>query len=367
MMNHVRALCLLALVQVAALGADHRATSADLTTLVFTSLYSDHDDAQLARQLSNLQLTEQLNPHVVLYFRQAGTGPRALAALQALQHKSQNLSPPAAPVLTIQPLPSADEQNQMLQRVVDYARGYVHSLPDFLCDQVTQRFTNLRRTGWEGNPQYGKSLRHSDSFTRVLRFSGGAEEGQITKVNNKPARGLVTKFGQSISSGEFGGDMVIIFGPKADAQLTWDHWEIFRGKRTAVFEYFVKPGKSEFSLYYCCFQEPGLGEAQQSYKSPIRGLVYVDPGTGRISRLLIRAVELPEAFHVKESNTIIDYGSITIGVHSYTLPVSAQMFMHTERQRNRNELRFLNYRKFEAESVFTYTESKVSYGSKSKK
>ena len=214
MMNHVKALCLLALVQFAALGAGHRATSADVITLVFTSLYSDHDDAQLAKQLANLQLAEQLNLHVVLYFQQAGTGPRALAALQALQHKSQNLSPPAAPVLTIQPLPSPDEQNQMLQRVVDYARGYVHSLPDFLCDQVTQRFTNLRRTGSDGNPQYGKSLRHSDSFTRVLRFAGGAEESQITKVNNKPANSLVTKSGLSISSGEFGGDMVIIFGPR---------------------------------------------------------------------------------------------------------------------------------------------------------
>ena len=49
----------------------------------------------------------------------------------------------------------------------------------------------------------------------------------------------------------------------------------------------------------------------------------MDPGTGRISRLLIRAVELPEAFHVKESNTIIDYGSVNIGGRSYTLPLSA--------------------------------------------
>ena len=364
MINHVRALCLLALVQLVALGADHRATSADLTTLVFTSLYSDNDDERLAQQLSKLQLTEQLSPHIISYFQRAGAGPDALAVLRDLQHKSQSLPPPSAPVLTIQPLPSPDEQNQMLQRVMAYARGYVYSLPDFLCDQVTQRYTNLRRTGPDGNPQYREGLRHSDNFTRVLRFGDGTEESQITKVNNKPAKGLVTKRGQSISSGEFGGDMVIIFGPRAEAQLTWDHWEMFRAKRTAVFGYFVKPGKSEFSLYYCCFQAPGIGEMQQTYKSAIRGLVYLDPNTGQISRLLIRAVGLPEAFHVKESNTIIDYGSVHIGGRNYNLPLSAQMFMHAERQRNRNELRFLNYRKFEAESVFTYTESRVSYGSK---
>ena len=363
----VRQVCLLVLFQAIALGAAHRVTSADVSTLVFTSLYSDHDDDALARDLKKSEMTEQLSPHLVRYFQLAGTGPRALAALQELQEKSKKLPPPAERALTIQPVPLPDEQTQILKRVTEYARGYVHALPDFLCDQVTSRYTNLKGRGADRNARYGKKLRPSDSFTRVLRFARGAEESQVMRVNNKPAKGVSTRFGQSISSGEFGGDMVIIFGPGVNPDLVWDHWETFRGKRTAVFSYFVRPGKSEFSLYYCCFAEPGIGDMQQSYKSPIRGLLYVDAETGLISRLMIRAVELPAAFRVKESNTIIDYGIVSIAGKAYTLPLRALMFTHSDYQRNRNEIQFLNYRKFEAESIFTYTESKVSYGAKTKK
>ncbi len=93
----------------------------------------------------------------------------------------------------------------------------------------------------------------------------------------------------------------------------------------------------------------------------MRRLVYVDTDSGAISKLFIRAVDLPADFRIKENNAIIDYGSVNVGGRFYTLPLKALIFVHSSTQYNRNEISFVKYRKFEAESIFTSTESKIKY------
>ncbi|HEX4166083.1 MAG TPA: hypothetical protein VHZ55_11475 [Bryobacteraceae bacterium] len=256
----------------------------------------------------------------------------------------------------------------MLERLFEYVQSYVHGLPNFICDEVTRRYTNFAGVAADGNPRYKKRLRHSDTFTRSLRFVGGAEEGSVEEVNGKRGARAVTRQGQRISAGEFGGDIVIIFGADAKPEMHWGHWEMYGGRQRAVFSFFVGTPVSKFSLFNCCYQLPDGRELQQSYNAPVRGLVYLDPSAGTIARLLIRAVNLPPAFHIKESNTAIDYGGVSIGGQMYTLPLRAVTFGRTDTQFNRNEIAFVKYRKFEAESVLTFTHSKIiGYGAAPKK
>ncbi len=77
------------------LAAEHRATAADAVELVFTSLYSDHNDAELAQKLNKLRLGEQFDPGLIAYFRGLCAGPQTLAALQKLRDRSERLPPPA--------------------------------------------------------------------------------------------------------------------------------------------------------------------------------------------------------------------------------------------------------------------------------
>ncbi len=350
-------LCLLALVQTVAFGDERKATAADIVELVFNSVYSDHDDAGLAQQLDKVKMVEQLSPPVVSYFEYLKVGPLALQALRNLQEKTALLPPPAGLPVAIQPVPSPAEQIAISQRLIQYAQSYVHNLPNFLCDQVTQRYTNLKRIEPDGTPYYVRRLHHTDKFTRSLRFISGAED----------VKRIADKTGESTSNGEFGGDMVIIFGLGVNPHLNWDHWEMFRGSRRAVFNYSVNLPQSRFILFYCCSLAADGNQIQQQCMTPIRGFVYVDTQTGVISRLTIQAVDLPSDFHIKESNTIIDYKKVNIGSQAYELPVSAVMFMRADNQKNRNEISFIKYRKFEAESVFTYTESKIRYKSSQKK
>ena len=96
--------------------------------------------------------------------------------------------------------------------------------------------------------------------------------------------------------------------------------------------------------------------------SPIEGLLFVNPENGEILRMIIRPVRLPGDFEVTDTRTLIDYRLVRIADHSYRLPVRALSYMETRTgQRTRNDIVFTNYRKFDAESVLLFTDSKVTY------
>jgi hypothetical protein len=373
MIRNVKLLCVLALFQAVLRGADHAATAADVVELVFTSIYTDHDDKRLARDLASLKMTEQLSPHIVLYFKNSGIGTLALEKLERLRDESASLTPPPEIPLAVQPLPTKEKQNEILQRAQQYAQSYVRNLPNFLCDQVTRRYTNLSGFQLDGHPHYGEDLHFSDSFTQNLRFVEGSEEAVVQHRSKKRATKISTKEGQSLSSGEFGVDMMMIFGAGVNPMVQWHHWEDFERKRTAVFSYRVDLPKSQFTLEACCTMVPGIGEARHRVRAAVRGLVYIDDEKGVISRLVIQPVSLPPAFRIKESDTVIDYGDVVIGGRAYRLPLRAVSFVRSEvqangatphpvyTQKNRNEISFINYRKFESESVLTFTQSKEKY------
>ena len=64
--------------------------------------------------------------------------------------------------MTTQPLPSDEVRVEMLKRVTAYAQSYMRNLPNFVCDQVTRRYTNLDGNGLDGNPVFRSRLRFSD-------------------------------------------------------------------------------------------------------------------------------------------------------------------------------------------------------------
>lgn len=362
----MRALLLLIAICPALYAAAHQAArSSDVIEAVVTSLYSDHDDARLAKQLKTMRITEQLDPHIAIYFRHMDLGPQSLEVVQHLVEDSAELPKPAEVALSIQPVPLEENRVEVLDRLTQYARSYIHNLPNFICRQITRRYTNL--TPGASKPDFSTSLHHGDTLDGNVSFFGGVEQGYFGSNPAKKMKEVDTKGGHSISIGEFGGDMAMIFGSDVGPAMAWDHWEMFRGRRRAVFSYFVGLPESKFGLYFCCVRVSGGRDTQQTYTSAIRGLVYVDPDSGLISRLTIRAVNMPAEFHIKESQTIIDYGSVSIDGHAYTLPVEALIFVRSDRQKNRNEISFTKYRKFDPASVITSVDSTITYETEGKK
>ncbi len=331
----------------------------ELVDLISQSVYSDHDDGRLADNLGRVRLNERLRPGTIQELERLGLGPLSLTALKDLQERSSGLPAAAVNAIDREPVPSTADQDHMVQQLKRYASTYIRSLPNFLCEEVTERYSNLHGRASSGNARYSKQLRHADTLNAQLAFAPGSQQDRLRLSSD--AELARRKLGRSTTAGEFGRDMAIILSGSAQPELKWDRWERHQSGKQAVFTFFVPQTRSEYNLFFCCYMQAGVGEMQQSYKAAIRGLIYADPRSGEIQRLVIQAVDMPHHFHVDENNTIIHYGKVTIAGRTYNLPVSAVVFVQARSQRNRNEIAFLDYRKYDAHSVLTDVRSKITY------
>ena len=96
-------------------------------------------DANVARQLSVLELTERLSPAKLASWTAAIHGEKAQVALTALADASAFLRPPLTEIPADAP-PDAAAQQHMISLAVDYLKNTIPDLPNFFATRTTVRF-----------------------------------------------------------------------------------------------------------------------------------------------------------------------------------------------------------------------------------
>ena len=320
-----------------------------------------HTDKQIATYLKKVQLTEKLTDKTILDLEAQGASPKIVQALQELRDQTANLKPPTADVTSSPatapdntltsgpatatlgstryvpiPPPSSVKQREILDAMRNYAMSYTQNLPNFICVQVTRRFVD---------PNAGDHYRAYGTVLSKVSYNEGQEHYQVYSIDNKLVNTTMEGVkGGALSTGEFGSLMRGVFDPTSQAEFNWEKWTTLRGKRTAVFNYFIDSGHSSYSIDY------GSGEAEQRIITAYKGLVYADPNTGAISRIKFIAVNIPRSFPVQEASETLDYDEADISNQKFVVPLSAQMQMTAGRERDKNDIEFRDYRKFGVES-----------------
>ena len=314
-------------------------------------------DKQIAAYIKKIQLTEKLTDKTITDLEAQGAGPRTVEALQQLRDKTAALKPPTqdsthspatepepaagqtgvtlSPQHVIPP-PDSIRQQQILDEIKQYAMTYTENLPNFICLQVTRRFADLAG---------GDHYRLMDTVNAQLNYAEGVEKYKVISVNNRVVNVGMEELGGAVSVGEFGSLMKGIFDPKSEAEFGWDHWGTLRGKRMAVFNFFIDSGHSSYSIDY---------NREQRIITAYKGLVYADEFTGAISRITFVAVDIPSSFPVKEANEILDYDDVDIGGQKFICPLKADLRMRSGREKTKNDIEFRLYRKFGTESTIVY-------------
>ncbi|MBV9301351.1 MAG: hypothetical protein JOY62_18585 [Acidobacteriaceae bacterium] len=315
-------------------------------------------DKQIAAYLKKVQLTEKLTDKTIIDLEAQGAGPRTVEALQELRDRTSSLKPPTQdatyspattpdttapgqgsvvlrPKVTIPP-PDSVRQQQILGEIKQYAMTYTENLPNFMCLQVTRRFVDFNQSD---------HFRITDTVNAQLRYGDGKEDYKVISVNNRTVDLKMEQLGGAVSVGEFGSLMKGIFDSKSEAEFGWDHWATLRGKRMAVFNYFIDSGHSSYSIDY---------NREQRIITAYKGLVYADEYTGAISRITFVAVDIPKSFPVNEASEILDYDDIDISGQKYVCPLKADLRMRAGREKTKNEIEFRLYRKFGTESNIVY-------------
>jgi hypothetical protein len=325
-----------------------------------------HTDKQIAAGVREIQLSEKLTDKTIIDLQAQGAGQKTVEALKFLRDKTANMKPPGkdatsspataadqavstdsptanlAPKPQTIPPPDSVRQAEIIQSMRDYALNYTKHLPNFFCIEVTRQNVD---------PNGGENYRSLGRILAKVGYNEGRDYYNVYSINGKLTETTMdnVKTGGSTSTGEFGSQMREIFEPRSEPEINWDHWATLRGRRMAVFNYFIDSGHSSFTISY------GSGkEDEQRIVTAYKGLIYVDANTGEIDRIKFEAVNIPRTFPISATTETLDYDLVPISGQPFVLPVSAKLFMKAGRESTKNEIEFRSYRKFEADTFIKY-------------
>jgi hypothetical protein len=137
--------------------------------------------------------------------------------------------------------------------------------------------------------------------------------------------------------------------------LKWDRWQVLNGVPAAVFGYFVSPEASRYSV---CTVTRETNEQPVCRNTPHRGLVFAEPETGAVRRIVVYATGLGPADPVTAAGHVLDYTETGVGGRRHLLPAAAISFVQSGRREWREEIEYRRYRKFEAETTIRYEDKK---------
>ncbi len=339
----MRRLVLLALVAVVVLPSKAAQNPTGITVeqlqqVLATSEDAHQSDADLARQLSGMDLTERLSTAKLARLKAGLPGEKAQQALLALADSSVFLDPPAAEI-PANPTPDAAALRRMLVSVVNYVNTTVRQLPNFMATRDTTRFEDRPQEDIQGSVGMTTLIYlplHVVGRSNVLvTYRDGHEV--VEKVAAKTKRGESQERGL-FTEGVFGPILSTVVGDALKGKITWSHWEEGTKDAEAVFHFDVPKEKSHYSVGFCCvsggvgtethesgdwvsFAPPEHGDWHSFAKiASYHGEISFDPATGAILRITLEADMAPEEV-VSRNGIMVEYGAVDIGGKSYICPL----------------------------------------------
>jgi len=246
------------------------------------------------------------------------------------------------------------DQSAILDAARKTALNYTLSLPNFLCTESIARYDDITDNGkWAP----------LDQLTMEVSFNGKGENYRLLARNGRPTEMRLSEVAGTLTTGEFGSALLLIFQPASAAEFEWRHWETVHKRRLAVFTYKVSVERSRYTL------KTGSQSAVVGY----HGAVAIEPESGAVFRWSVEA-EPPKGYPMMESSIHLEYDYRKIDATEYLLPVHAEMrsaerpLPETELEklpmrarnaarrpmRHRNLVEFKDYRKFGVDSSVTF-------------
>ena len=247
---------------------------------------------------------------------------------------------PRTAAIAAPPPPPAAEQDIVWQAARDKALNYTASLPDFICTEIVQRYQD---------PAGKNAWRLADTLTIKLSYFGHQEDYQLVAIDNRVTRLSYEQAGGAITEGEFGSMLSAIFSPASLAAYRWDHWTTLRGRPAHVYTFRISSANSQYRM--------GFGTntgAQRDITVGQQGYVYIDRDTSMAVRIVAEADGIPFDFPMQRARGELDYGFAEIAGRSYLLPLHASTQFDAVPLNHRNQVQFLNYRKFAADASINY-------------
>jgi hypothetical protein len=241
------------------------------------------------------------------------------------------------------PAPDAAAQMAMIARIRQAALEYGDRLQNFTCTQITARSIGPSATGTRWKPL--------ETQEQELNYVDHREHYRLLKVNGKaadPEKRI--KSGYFKGYGQFGSALQNIFDPRANATFEWDHADASSEGGACVFRYRVLKPTSTIVI------TADLDKVRVGHQ----GIVWANCESGVVTRFLtetdpaeVRRMgrRVPIGYRLD-----VQYGPATIGSQTFLLPQSAVQTAVFYKTWTKAEIRFQQYRKYDANSVIKFDE-----------
>jgi len=323
--------------------AAKKITVQELKELLIARQQAGKTDADVATDLRDVELTEELTRSTMNSFAPFTLGQLTTEQLFVLEARSAMLAPPATD-LPATPAPDAATQKAILDKAVDYATKTYAQLPAVTGTKDTRRFqdgaeTTLGSLGSHSAATVAATIspiRYTAGTEVQVTLRNGAEQIPAEKEKTQwGANGLIALLGQGPALS------TVLEEAQATGKIGWVRWETVNGHQAAVYSFSVDKKKSHYAVNYCCFPDSdqagamglrgqtqnggqgnyGVNTTWKPYKAtvPYHGEIFVSPDTGVVVRLITEA-EFKSSDLVRQEDQRIDYGPATIGGQALILP-----------------------------------------------
>jgi hypothetical protein len=234
--------------------------------------------------------------------------------------------------------PDPTQLQELITRARASAMRYEGHLPDFNCTKVTDR--------WEDGSGTGNQWKKRDTLEEAVAFGrNGQTLMKVLKINGKPSTRSRGRLGGVTEDALLAGAIVPqgVFGRQAQAQLEWDGWQMRGDRRIAVLNFRAK-GEN-------------YPDGKTRWELKVTGKLFFDPSAGDVVRIEV-SQEGPPGYPFKESGWTMDYVPVVLSGRQLILPVNGVFHSLRGRTLFRNEIRYVDYRKYDTESSIRFEDSK---------
>jgi VWFA-related protein len=228
--------------------------------------------------------------------------------------------------------PSDDELNAIIEGARKHALNYSAKLPNFMCIQITDRSVD---------PSGNGKWRRKDSFGELLRYVDNHETRKTLEVDGHSSTVKRDDMNGSISMGEFGHLLSLVFQPSSETEFHWKETDALANGTVQVFEYRVDHKNNSMEL----------NDNSRKIFAGFHGLAYIDSSTMGIRRITMEADDLPFDFSIHATSISVDYDYISIGAHDYLMPVRGTIRLKRGRhEADLNQIVFQDYRRYASQT-----------------
>ena len=309
-----------------------------LKALLTTDQQAKKADADVANDLKQVVLTEELTRPVIDSLAPLIPGSVTLEQIYVLEVKSAILPPPGSDIPAT-PAPDSAAQKALLAKAVDYATKTYAQLPTVTATKTTTRFQDIvadmppfpgKRAEPIIDPKTAlanQTIHAINAVPATINIHNGIEDNPLLKDKTPwGSNGYLALLGQSpvLST--------VVQEASAADKFAWVRWENVNGKTAAVFSFAVDKKKSHYAVNYCCFPDMNRDGDVTSWDNlkaviPYHGEIFVDPDTGVVVRLITEA-EFKNSDDVRREDQRIDYLPQPVGAKTLVLP--SRSIVYTE-------------------------------------